>query len=109
MLAEALPMIARTDYSQWRDMIPELPATYPEWLLHHAYALAKRPDAAEIAVTPAEFYRYRQRHRSDGDTTQNVALLARCITHKTFLSALPPSEARSSINDWLPPNPPQAH
>jgi hypothetical protein len=92
MPIDALPMIAKTDYGQWRDMIPELPATYPEWLLQHAYALSDRPDAAEIFITPPEFRRYWQLHGSDGNTAPDVALLMRCITHKAFLNALPPSE-----------------
>jgi hypothetical protein len=108
MLTEALPMIAKMDYTLWRDMIPGLPATYSQWLLSHAYALAERPNAAEIAITPAEFRRYWQRHGSDGNTAPDVALLTRCITHKAFLRALPPSEAHDSTDDWLLPNR-QAH
>jgi hypothetical protein len=102
MLTEALPMIAKMDYSQWRGMIPELPATYSEWLLQHAYALAGRPDAAEIAITPAEFHRYWQRHGSDGNTAPDVALLTRCIAHMAFLRALPPSEPHYSIDSGPP-------
>jgi hypothetical protein len=93
MLTDVLPMIAKTDYSQWRDMIPQLPATYSEWLLQHAYALADRPDAAEIAITPAEFHRYWQRHGSEGNEAPSAALLARFIAHKAFLRELPPSQA----------------
>jgi hypothetical protein len=62
MPTDALPMIAKADYSQWRDIIPELPATYSAWLLEHAYALADRPNAAEIFITPEEFRRYWRLH-----------------------------------------------
>jgi hypothetical protein len=93
MLTNVLPMIAKSDYGQWRDMIPELPATYSAWLLEHAYTLADRPDAVEIFITPAEFRRYWQLHGSDGNAAPDVALLTRCIIHMAFLRALPPSEA----------------
>jgi hypothetical protein len=76
MLAEALPMIARI--GSMARLIPELPGTYSEWLLQHGHALPGRTDAAEISITPTEFHRYWQLHGSDGNTTPNIALLARC-------------------------------
>jgi hypothetical protein len=101
MRIEALPVIAAADYARWQAMLPGLPATHAAWLLQHACALSQRPDAAEIAITPAEFHHYWQVHGSPGNTAPDAALLARCIARKVFLSTRPPSEAHHA-NDDLP-------
>jgi hypothetical protein len=96
----ALPVIAETDYDLWRDMIPALPATYAEWLLQYACALSALPDAAEIAIAPAEFHPYWVQG-SAGTTAPDAALLARCVAHKLFQNAC----TLYPVDDWRLPAP----
>jgi hypothetical protein len=84
MQTEVLPVIAKTDYDLWRDMIPALLATYAEWLLQHACALSAPalPEAAEIAITPAEFHHYWQVHGSAGKRGAGVPRCWRAASPK---------------------------
>ncbi len=61
MATEPLPVIAEDDYEAFREIIPELPDNYADWLKLHEVEKSERSKinpVQEVPVRPDEFVAY---------------------------------------------------